>query len=233
MKVTIILGTDVKGCTYEMKELLKHQLSHVHQDVVYTEFSLPSASPHFCAGCKNCFIKGEWTCPHAASIQPIWSALKECDLLVFIYPQYVMRVPGQLKALLDHFGVYWASHRPEPILREKKALIITQGIGAPTGGAIKDACNCLRWMGVSDIRSLGLRLIEGVDWSTLPDRRKQIIEKKLTNLAKKTLRPLRRNHPLTLFWFKMCRQMQRDLVKRGAPFSLDTQYWIDRGLLQK
>lgn len=214
-----------------MKELLKTQLSSIHVGIEFVEFALPSSSPYFCIGCKSCFLRGEETCPHYASIEPIWSSFVSSDLLIFIFPMYVMRVPGHLKSLLDHFGCRWASHRPEPRMREKRALIITQGIGAPTKYAISDVSTSLRWWGVSDIRSLGIRLLEGVKWSDLSSKKRDEISNKLNRLAHSTTKKLRRHHLKTHFYFSLCRAMQRGMIKKGPPYSLDTQYWMDKGLL--
>lgn len=231
MKATIIIGTPYKGCTHAMQELFKEQLSVLHSQITFDEYVLPNAAPHFCIGCKNCFEIGEEACPHYDSVAPIWASLLESDILIFIFPMYVMRVPGQLKALLDHFGYRWASHRPEPRMSEKRAIIITQGIGAPTKHALKDVETSLRWWGVSDIRLLGIKLLEGVIWDKLSLKRRAEIEQKLNRLALSTKKPLRRNHLETWIFFKMCQALQRKLVKKGAPFSIDTQYWIDNDLL--
>lgn len=231
MKATIIIGTAQKGCTYAMKELLKEQFTTLHPEIAFDEYTLPNAAPHFCVGCKSCFLKGEETCPHHSAVAPIWASFLESDLLVFIFPLYVMRVPGQLKALLDHFGYRWASHRPDPRMREKRALIITQGIGAPTKYALSDVETSLRWWGVSDIRSLGIKLMEGVIWDELSTKKRGEIEQKLYRLAGTTCKPLRPNNLRTRLFFKMCQAMQRDMVKKGEPFSLDTHYWLDNHLL--
>lgn len=103
-----------------------------------------------------------------------------------------MRVPGHLKSLLDHFGVHWFSHRPEPKIFDKKALVITQGIGASCGGALKDVRNCLEWYGISDILTLGIRLVEGVIWDELSDKMRSEITTKINNIAQKAFRPTRR-----------------------------------------
>jgi multimeric flavodoxin WrbA len=59
------------------------------------------------------------------------------DLIVFAASVYVLRSPGQVKALLDHFGCHWMSHRPDHAMFSKHAAIITQSVGAPNGGAQK------------------------------------------------------------------------------------------------
>jgi multimeric flavodoxin WrbA len=39
--------------------------------------------------------------------------MTDVDLIVFAYPVYALRAPGQVKALLDHFAVHWMVHRPK------------------------------------------------------------------------------------------------------------------------
>jgi multimeric flavodoxin WrbA len=54
MKITVINGTEIKGCTYHIKESF---LETLRDDNEITEFYLPKNLPHFCCGCKNCFLK--------------------------------------------------------------------------------------------------------------------------------------------------------------------------------
>jgi hypothetical protein len=63
LRIIIINGTEVKGCTYHMKESF---LSVLRDGNEITEFYLPKDCPHFCSGCKTCFSKSEYLCPHAA-----------------------------------------------------------------------------------------------------------------------------------------------------------------------
>ena len=105
-----------------------------------------------------------------------------------------MRVPGQLKALLDHWGCYWITHRPDPKLAHKRFLVVTQGIGAPCRGALRDVMNALTWMGVSDIRTLGLKLMEGIVWSEISERRRNSFTSQLHKLAHRAVKdpPIKR-----------------------------------------
>ncbi|SDX18061.1 hypothetical protein [Tepidimicrobium xylanilyticum] len=54
MKIVVINGTEVKGCTYRMKELFLENLRNGN-DII--EFYLPKDMPKFCSGCKTCFLK--------------------------------------------------------------------------------------------------------------------------------------------------------------------------------
>ncbi|WP_243108627.1 hypothetical protein [Clostridium rectalis] len=54
MKIAVINGTEIKGCTYNIKEKFLEILRDGNQ---IREFYLPKDLPHFCCGCKNCFLK--------------------------------------------------------------------------------------------------------------------------------------------------------------------------------
>ena len=127
MRITVINGTEVKGCTYHIKEAFMKDL---RQGNLITEFYLPKDLPHFCKGCKQCFFKDEALCPHADYTMPIWEAILEADLLVFAAPVYALRAPAQMKALLDHLCSHWLVHRPEEEMFTKQAMILTNRIGA-------------------------------------------------------------------------------------------------------
>lgn len=236
MKIVALIGTDQKGCTYHMYLQLKQYMQTLATETLeFVEYPLPSSAPHFCIGCKSCFNHGEDTCPHHTTIMPIWEEVLQAQLLIFIYPMYVMRVPGALKALLDHWGVHWLSHRPAPEMFVKKALVITQGIGAPYKGALKDVTNALTWMGVSDIHSAGFRLMEGVVWDQLSITRREKFSKKLYGLAVKALQPVRKRRNLKVrVFFAMCQSLQSKLYKKDPQnLFLDTKYWLQQGWIKR
>ena len=51
MKITVINGTEVRGCTYNIKELFLEGLGDGNE---VTEYYLPKDLPFFCCGCKVC-----------------------------------------------------------------------------------------------------------------------------------------------------------------------------------
>lgn len=159
MKITVINGTEIKGCTYNIKESFMQYFRNGNE---ITEFFLPKDMPHFCCGCKNCFIKAESLCPHAEYVMPIWNAILDADLLVFTSPVYALRATGQIKALLDHLCCHWMVHRPEEKMFNKKAVILTDAIGVFNRAAQNDIATSLSWLGVSDIKKLGIPLMETV-----------------------------------------------------------------------
>ena len=72
MNIVVITGTEVKGCTYHIKNLF---LDELREGSNITEFYLPKDCTHFCSGCKTCFFNHENMCPHADFTMPIWEAI--------------------------------------------------------------------------------------------------------------------------------------------------------------
>jgi NAD(P)H-dependent FMN reductase len=227
LNIVVINGTEIKGCTYQIKEVF---LSVLRDGNKITEFYLPKDLPHFCKGCKICFLKDENLCPHAEYTMPIWNTILMADLLVFTAPVYALRVPAQMKALLDHFCCHWMVHRPDKAMFSKRAVILTNSIGAPNSSAQKDIATSLNWMGISDIRRLGFGLMEGVIWSELSDKRRNKIKCKTAALAKKYVayKPGCKGLKVRVL-FLICKMMHRGLLKKEKSPSADNQHWINNG----
>lgn len=227
MKITVITGTEIRGITYRLKNLFVEALGSGHD---ITEFYLPKDMPYFCCGCKNCFFKSEHLCPHANSVMPIWESIKAADLIVFATPVYALRVPGQVKALLDHWCCHWAVHRPDPDLFDKKAVILTNSIGAPNGATQKDIATSLSWLCIPHIRKLGVGLMEGVIWDELSAKRRERIAKRIRKLAARYRTPTRARRTLKIrFIWGICKSMHKGIAKNENPLSADNQYWKDKG----
>lgn len=230
LKIVVINGTEIKGCTYHIKEFF---LSVLREKNEITEFYLPRDLPHFCTGCKTCFFRDENLCPHAADAMPIWKAVLDADLLVFAYPVYALRVPAQLKALLDHFCVHWMAHRPDKRMFAKRAVILTNSVGAPNGPAQKDVATSLYWLGVSDVRRLGFGLFEGVEWPKLSEKRRKKIEGKTIRFAEKCagFRPARMGLRVRAY-FQMTKMLHKLTLKGEQVPSADNRHWIENGWIK-
>ncbi|HOE99964.1 MAG TPA: NAD(P)H-dependent oxidoreductase [Spirochaetota bacterium] len=229
MKCVVINGTEIKGCTYNLKEFF---LDELKPDQL-TEFYFPKDAPAYCTGCKTCFMKSETLCPHYLKVNPIWQAMLDADLIVFAYPVYVLRAPGQIKAFLDHLGVHWFAHRPEPRMFNKTGAIITQSIGAPNKDAQKDAATSLNWLGISRIKKIGFGMMEGVIWNEISEKRRAGFEQKIRAFARQfcNLKPAKKSLK-TKFIFQMCKMLQTSLSKNtpeGQELSVDLQHWVDNG----
>lgn len=146
MKITVINGTEKHGVTYRLKEIF---LARFRSDAEITEYYLPKDCPAFCMGCTSCISKGIHTCKDAAFTQKIAASLLESDLIIMTSPSYVMHATGAMKAMLDHFAYLWMPHRPAPELFAKRAVIITQCLGAGARSSAKDIKHSLSWWGIS------------------------------------------------------------------------------------
>lgn len=230
MKIVVINGTEIKGCTYHIKEAFLEELrpgNEVH------EFYLPKDMPHFCCGCKTCFFISEESCPHAGHVLPIWNEMLSADLLVFTSPVYALRATGQMKALLDHLCVHWMVHRPDSRMFTKKAVILTNAIGPLNGGAQKDMATSLSWLGVSDIKRLGVGLMEGVIWNELSEKRRKTITDKAQRLSRRYKRPCKARKGLIVrMKFLLCKTMHQAVAKTENPLSADNQHWLEQGWIK-
>lgn len=227
MKIVVINGTEIKGCTYHIKEIFLKNLRN-NNDI--KEFYLPMDLPHFCCGCKTCFFKSEEKCPHAEYVIPIWQAMLDAQLLVFASPVYALRVTAQMKSLLDHLCVHWMVHRPDERMFSKKAVILTNAIGVFNGGAQRDIATSLSWLGVTDIKKSGNGLMEGVIWNQLSGKRKKIIADKVTKLSNRYMKPYKAGKGIKVTMkFAICKKMHEAVAKNEEPLSADNQYWVDKG----
>ena len=231
MNIVLINGTEVKGCTYHIKNMFLDELREGNR---ITEFYLPKDCPYFCSGCKTCFFVDENKCPHAKFTIPIWNAIIQADLLIFAYPVYVLRAPGQIKSLLDHFSVHWMVHRPKEEMFTKRAVILTQSIGAPNRSAQNDVATSLSWWGISDIKKIGFGLIEHVIWEKISERRKKIIKTKIKKIVNKYGKKSNVHKSIKHYiLFSICKILHQNTLKNENPISADNKYWLEKKWIKK
>ena len=229
MKITVINGTEKHGITYKLKEVFLDQLRN---EAEITEFYLPRDCPSFCIGCTVCFLEDEHKCKDADYIQKIEKAILEADLLVFTSPAYVFHATGAMKAMLDHFGYRWMPHRPAKEMFGKRAVIITQCLGAGGKSAAKDIKDSLSWWGISNIRVCSFRLMGDIHWEKLSEKKKKQMTAKIENIARKVnqidfTKPARTGL-VTKFKFYAVRMMQTGLGKDDPEYA-DYKYWNANG----
>lgn len=232
MKITVINGTEKHGVTYRLKEIFLQNFQGA--DVV--EFYLPKDCPSFCIGCTNCFMKGENNCKDFDYTHKIEKSLIESDLIVMTSPAYVMHATGAMKSLLDHLGYRWMPHRPAPEMFGKRAVIITQCLGAGAKSTSKDIKHSLSWWGISKIGMFRDSLMSDIIWDKLSENKRKKLTKKINKLAVRfsKINYVKPAHTtlMTKIKFKFCRLIQKKVRKNGVA-GLDNEYWHNNGWLGK
>lgn len=233
MKITVINGTEKHGVTYKLKEQFLLNFRSVAE---ITEFYLPKDCPAFCVGCTSCFMRGEDTCKDYSYINVIEKSLLQADLIVMTSPAYVMHATGAMKALLDHFAYRWMPHRPAAEMFGKRAVIITQCLGAGAKSAANDIKQSLSWWGISKIGVFRCALMSDIVWNNLPEKKRKRLKNKIKKLARKFKRIdySKPAHTKTIIKikFKLCRLIQKRVRQKGIA-GLDNQYWHENGWLNK
>ena len=233
MKITVINGTEKRGVTYNLKEIF---LGELRDRAEITEFYLPKDCPGFCIGCTSCFRTYESKCKDAEYIQKIEKALLAADLFVFTSPAYVFHTTGAMKAMLDHFGYRWMPHRPAKEMFGKRAVIITQCLGAGGRSTAKDIKDSLSWWGISNIRVCSFKLMSDIQWDKIAEKKKRKMTDKLVKTAGKIkrmdfTRPAR-TKLITKCKFYAVRMMQTGLGNDDPEYT-DFKYWKANGWLDK
>lgn len=233
MKIVVINGTEKRGVTYRLKETF---LDRFRPNAEIVEYYLPKDCPSFCVGCTSCFMNGEDTCKDYSYINAIEKSLLEADLIVMTSPAYVMHTTGAMKALLDHLGYRWMPHRPAPEMFKKRAVIITQCLGAGSKSTANDIKHSLSWWGISKIGVFNGALMGDVVWDKLSEKKRKSLSRKVDKLARKFAR-INYSKPahtklVTKIKFRLCRFIQKKVQKSGAG-GLDCKYWKENGWLDK
>lgn len=230
MKITVINGTEKRGVTYKLKEIFLQRF----QGAEITEFYLPKDCPSFCVGCASCFTKGENNCKDFVYINAIEKSLIEADLIVMTSPSYVMHATGAMKALLDHFAYRWMPHRPAPEMFSKRAVIITQCIGAGAKSAARDIKHSLSWWGISQIGVFNAALMNDIVWDNISEKRRKKLTKNIDRLSRQFVKinyvKPARTKLATKIKFTMCRFIQKQ-VRKNVNAGLDNEYWNENGWL--
>lgn len=233
MYITVINGTEHRGCTYRMKEIFLHSLGGNN---TIKEYYLPKDAPVFCTGCKACFYKNISVCPHAAYTQPIWQDILAADLLVFASPVYAWHTTGQMKALLDHYCTKWMAHSPETPMFSKQAVIITNAAGAGMKGAVKDIGDSLTFWGIGRKYIIKQALFYA-DWTLVSNKNKKRIDKQCGRVSYVINQRVGHVTPSikTKFLFTVMgfahKMINRSLLKANQPETADYRYWQEQGWL--
>ena len=127
-------------------------------------------------------------------------------------------------------------HRPAKEMFGKRAVIITQCLGAGEKSTAKDIKDSLSWWGVSSVKVFRFRLMGEVMWNKLPEKKRSSMTGKLEWAARVLSHmdysvPTRTSVGVKLKFYA-ARIMQKT-VGKTHPDSRDYLYWQENGWLGK
>lgn len=228
MKVVAIHGAIHKGSTYEISRQFIKELGVASSDV--EEYFLPKDMSSFCTGCGNCFMISEDLCPHKLQLKPIINAMDLADLLIFTSPVYVLHTSGQMKTFLDHFGYRFIIHRPNPLMFQKTALIISTAAGSGMKSTNKDIKDSLTFWGVGRIFTYG-KAVYAIKWEGVSEKTRNKISEDVKTISTKILKRVHKTTPSIKVRFLF--YSMRFVNKHFAFNKTDQDYWISKGWLKK
>lgn len=125
-------------------------------------------------------------------------------------------------------------HRPAKEMFGKRAVIISQCLGAGGKSAAKDIKDSLSWWGISSINVCSFKLMSDILWDRIPGKKKAQITGKLIKLARKML-SIDSSKPVatglvTKLKFTMVRMLQKKIGKENPEYT-DYKYWKANGWL--
>ncbi|MBP7479725.1 MAG: NAD(P)H-dependent oxidoreductase [Spirochaetaceae bacterium] len=224
MKITVVYGTERKGCTYTIAQKLISSFS----DAQVNELFLPKDLPEFCISCFKCFTEEHASCAHDKYVKPIREKLIWADLIILTSPVYSFHVTGQMKVLLDHFANMWLVHRPEESMFKKQGVVISTASGPVYAKTLNEMKDSLDFWGVTRVYKIGTAVME-TDWERVKPKIKNKTYAKILKISAKIsktyLRIQRTGRAFPSFrvlkWFAISRFMQ----KRLGLNPIDALYW--------
>lgn len=229
MKITVIYATGRKNISTTYN-LAKKAIEELKENDDVFEFFLPRDMDKFCIGCYSCFEGHPERCEAYKQVNNIRKAMNESELIIFTAPVYVFHVPGQVKALLDHFAYEWMVHRVNGNMFKKQALIISTAAGAGMKSTIKDIKHSMDFWGVGRVYTYSSRV-----WRPskpeLDNEAKAKMNKGILKICKKINK--KRSNVKPRFKVKLLFYLCRLMQKRIGESSIDARYWNEKGWLDK
>jgi len=228
MEITIIHGQGHKGSTYHITAMVKERLAD--SDTKVHEYYMPKDTPDFCAGCYQCFQKGEEYCPQADKVQKILVSILCSEIIIIDSPTYCLEMTGQLKSLFDHLGYIWLSHRPRKEMFSKIGIAISTTAGAGANRVIKSISRQMFWWGVPEIYQIHFK-VNAARWEDVSEDIKKKIKKKTEELSQNVKNEIGRSKPniKSKFLFNIMRKMQQSNTWNKT----DRDYWQKSNWLEK
>ena len=177
MNIVIIHGQSHEGSTCMVARELASKVGGEMR-----EFFLPRDFDKPCLGCYTCFKTDLSHCPHYKELKPLAEAILPADLLLLASPVYVYPASGPMMSFLDHFGTWWAVHRPVPEMSAKQAVAISTAAGGGMKSTVQDMADSLEMWGIRKVYRLGFG-VQAVKADEIPERILKNIHRKTSRLA--------------------------------------------------
>lgn len=224
MNITVVYGTEHKGCTYQIAQ----EVIRSFEGAQVTELFLPRELPEYCISCFRCFTEKPGTCSHSQYTDPLREKLLQADLIILTSPVYSFHVTGQMKTFLDHFANMWMVHRPEQNMFSKLGIVISTACGPVFKKTLQEMKDSLDFWGVAKTYQIGCAMFQ-TDWKNVSESTKAKLLRKVrkttdkikTRQDKKKVKPCFRVKK----WFYMSRIMQKHFKTNPA----DVTYWEEMG----
>lgn len=229
MNITVIYGTGRKesSTTYH---LAQSAIKGLKGDDEVFEFFLPKDMNQFCIGCYKCIEGSPEKCPAYAQIKPIREAFMKSELIIFTVPVYVFHAPGQVKALLDHFGWEWMVHQLNGAMFRKQALIISTAAGAGMKSTIKDVKDSMDFWGMGRVYIYS-KAIWAAHWREIKEEERGKMEAKILKISKRIKK--REGHVAPRLKVKLMFYACRFMQKKIGLNAVDVEHWKIQGWLGK
>ena len=130
-----------------------------------------------------------------------------------------------------HFSktaIVWMTHRPEPAFFKKKAVIITNSIGAPNRAAQKDVATSLNWLGISLVSICGIPLMGDIFVDSMSEKHRRMIDEKMESRNGGT-------HMSVKVWmfFQMAKLQHKMVLNSEEVPGLDSAHYLKHGWIRR
>lgn len=125
-KVVVFSGSPRKKDGYRIVEEIKSEVAKT-MVVEFDYINVNKLNINHCAGCMQCFRKGESLCPFDDDIKVLREKLNDADAIIFMSPVYALSVTGGMKIVVDRLSYMF--HRPELVAKPAITIVTTGGSG--------------------------------------------------------------------------------------------------------
>lgn len=162
-------------------------------------------------------------------MQKILESMLCSEIIIIDSPTYCLEMTGQLKALFDHLGYMWLSHRPRKEMFTKIGIAISTAAGAGANRVTKSIARQMFWWGIPQIYRMHFN-VNAACWEDVPEKIKKKIAQKTEKVSHNIKSRSGKAKPgmKTVFLFNIMRKMQQANTWNMT----DRDYWQENKWLE-